>query len=100
MVTVPTAPTAQPSPTVQARRRRGPLSRGGPLAISGLSALSPALAARLFAYFFTRPRRQKLPSYERDWLLHATAQPMRLTSGELVPLYEWRSAPCLPGVRD
>ncbi|WP_083100569.1 alpha/beta hydrolase [Pseudophaeobacter leonis] len=103
MVTVPTAPTvptAQPSPAPQTRRRRSPLFRGVPLAISGLSALSPALAAWLFAYFFTRPRRQKLPGHERDWLLQATAQPMRLTSGEEVPLYEWRSAPCLSGVRD
>lgn len=111
MVTVPTVPSTQSSPSIplssstQLRRRRSPLPNWLPLATRTLSSLSPALAARLFAFFFTRPRRQKLPGHERDWLLQAAAQPMRLVSGELssgeeVQLYEWRGTPCLSGVRD
>ncbi|MEP4036935.1 alpha/beta fold hydrolase [Pseudophaeobacter sp.] len=70
------------------------------LITSGLSRLSPGLAARLFAYFFTRPGRQKLPRHECDWLLQATATPLKLSSGEQVPLYEWRGTQPLSGVRD
>lgn len=100
MVTVSTASSTQTTKSKQTTQQRSPLPKWVSLATRGLSFLSPALAARLFAFFFTRPGRQKLPQHERDWLLQAAAQPMRLASGEEVPLYEWRGAPCLLGVRD
>ncbi|MEP2717230.1 alpha/beta fold hydrolase [Pseudophaeobacter sp.] len=65
-----------------------------------MSRLTPRLAARLFAFFFTRPGRQKLPRHEKHWLLQATARPVRISTGELVPLYEWRDSSPFHGVRD
>jgi pimeloyl-ACP methyl ester carboxylesterase len=41
--------------------------------------------------------RQKLPRHERNWLLQASASPIRLSTGDEVPLYEWRGVkPMLP----
>lgn len=65
-----------------------------------LSFCAPSVATRLLAYLFTRPRRQKLPRHERDWLLAARARPIRLSTGELVPLYEWRDQAPGQGVLD
>lgn len=71
-----------------------------PVVARGLSALSPAIAARMFAYLFTRPLRQKLPRHERHWLCQSGGRPFRLKSGALVPLYEWRANQPMAGVRD
>jgi pimeloyl-ACP methyl ester carboxylesterase len=65
-----------------------------------LEAISPAAASLLLATLFTRPRRQKLPKRERDWLLAAAARPLRLQSGVEIPLYEWRATPRAHGVLD
>ncbi|WP_054459791.1 alpha/beta hydrolase [Phaeobacter sp. 11ANDIMAR09] len=91
------SPAGRPS-APQPKPRRSP--KWFQLVTTLLSRVSPSLASRLFAYFFTRPLRQKLPRHERDWLLQATAQPVRLSTGEEVPLYEWRGAQPPFGVRD
>ncbi|WP_417713309.1 alpha/beta hydrolase [Pseudophaeobacter arcticus] len=109
MVTTSTArpnlcATAQPTVSCKPVARRHQAPKRAPkwvhLTTGALSRLSPGLASRLFAYLFTRPQRQKLPRRERDWLLLSTATPMKLASGALVPLYEWRGGRPLLGVRD
>lgn len=83
------------------KKRRPPLAlQLLPLVFKGLSSTAPGLAARLFAYLFTRPPRQKLPRRERDWLHQAAGRPLELSTGQTVPFYEWRAAPYLPAVQD
>lgn len=92
--------TASTSSKHRSRRQAGSLLKALPLAAQALSRLSPGLAARLFAYLFTRPMRQKLPRHEREWLLQSGGRPFRSKSGAVLPLYEWRGAAQGVGVRD
>ncbi|OIQ44474.1 MAG: hypothetical protein BM558_07740 [Roseobacter sp. MedPE-SW] len=95
-----TTSTAQPQRSPRPHRRGGQIPKWFHLTNGALSRLIPGLAARLFAFFFTRPSRHKLPKHERAWLLQATATPIKLASGEVVPLYQWRGSPAPFGVRD
>ncbi len=88
------------SQSVPFRRRRKSLSKWLPKISGAFGALSPSLAARLLAFIFTRPGRQKLPHWERDWLLQSAGQPLRLNSGLTIPIYEWRGFEPMAGVRD
>lgn len=92
-----TASTSAPYPRPRSRSR---VPRFLPYITKTLSTLTPFIAARLFAYLFTRPGRQKLPPHERDWLLQSYGQPLRLASGVVLPLYEWRSSAPAGGVVD
>lgn len=92
--------TASSSGSRPRRRPAASVFKAIPLIARGFSLLSPGLAARLFAYLFTRPMRQKLPRHEREWLLQSSGRPLRLASGSLLPLYEWRSSRLAAGVRD
>lgn len=95
-----TTSTAQPQQGPKPRRRGGQIPKWFHLITGGLSSLVPGVAAGLFAFLFTRPPRHKLPKHERAWLLQATATPVKLASGEVVPLYQWRGSPAPFGVRD
>ncbi|GAA6195768.1 alpha/beta hydrolase [Pseudophaeobacter arcticus] len=105
MVTTSTArpkvsATAQPAAAAKPKPRQARAPKWFHRTTGALSRVSPGLASAVFAYLFTRPQRQKLPRRERDWLLQATATPLKLTDGTQVPLYEWRDARPLAGVRD
>lgn len=82
-------------------KRRAPTAlKPMPMFAKALSRVAPDVAADLFAFLFTRPPRPRLPLRERECLLQAFARPLVLSSGQQVPLYEWRAKPYLPGVRD
>jgi alpha-beta hydrolase superfamily lysophospholipase len=53
-----------------------------------LSALSPALAARLAVHLFTRPRARPLSAQDRQFLAGATQRRLPGPQGE-IQLYEW-----------
>ncbi|MBE1285709.1 MAG: hypothetical protein GJ676_20525 [Rhodobacteraceae bacterium] len=69
------------------RRRRG--IRPAPMFMSVLSRVAPNLVARMLARAFVTPRRHKAPVRELNWLKDAGATPLRLSGGQIVPLYEW-----------